>query len=441
MSLSDADNTVALLKAENARLRSELAEMRAATCGDATETLLMDAIGHSVETLEFTNASVPGRVTVIIPAFNAAPFIERAIRSVWAQTLDTERIELLVVDDGSHDETRAICARLALDSPLQMHLLKHPDSSNRGVSASRQLACREASGEFIALLDADDLFLPERLLVGVEALQASAETAAVCSLGMNVDMEGNPVHGHNGTLVAGDWVGLEGDFAPPFTFEQLWRADPIANSSLTLRRSAMQEIGGYPALMAHQSEDWLLVLKLSLLSPIPCIEQQLIHYTHHPQAYTTQYNQQGLHAGARFEVFYQLAWWMLHSAGHVAEGRRFFRREYPRLIADHQHLLPLLRDYVQLGGHAADGMQGVEEYVRRLYDETMTLRRVTDAKLSENRTLRDLLGREPGRGIASLDHLLQECETLQRVLMHVRDENRRLRHTLQQTPPVEQPND
>jgi glycosyltransferase involved in cell wall biosynthesis len=344
-----------------------------------------------------------------------------------------------VIDDGSHDATAMICRNLIKESPVRMRLLQHPDGLNLGVSASRQLGCAEASGEFIALLDADDLFLPERLERGIDTLRASPGTAAMCSLGHNVDLDGKPIRGYNGTLIAGDWASIDGGLSPPFTFDQLWDAYPIANSSLTVRRSAMQVVGGYPALMAHQAEDWLLVLKLSLLSPIPCIEEPLMHYTHHAQAYTTLYNEQGLHEGARIEIFYHLVWWMLHKEEYAPAGHRFFRREYPRLISDHQRLLPLLRNYVQLGGHAADGLKGVEEYVRRLYEESMALRRVADAKLTENRCLRKLLGREHSDDDDLLQQLQQECESLHRVLRHIQEENRQLRAALDDTDHAELP--
>ena len=111
----------------------------------------------------------------------------------------------------------------------------------------------------------------------------------MCSLGRNVDGTGQPVTGHNGAERAGEWRTLGADLQAPFTFDQLWRVDPIANSSLTIRRAAIECVGGFPSLMAHQAEDWLLVLKLSLLAPIPCLDRDLILYTHHPHAYTHAY--------------------------------------------------------------------------------------------------------------------------------------------------------
>lgn len=97
-------------------------------------------------------------VTIIIPAFNAGAFLSHAVESACAQTY--RNIEILVVDDGSSDNTQAIAQELARRDP-RVRLLAH--AVNCGVSAARNLGLREAKGDWIAILDADDRFQPERL--------------------------------------------------------------------------------------------------------------------------------------------------------------------------------------------------------------------------------------------------------------------------------------
>jgi glycosyltransferase involved in cell wall biosynthesis len=92
------------------------------------------------------------RVTVVIPAFNEASRIGAAIESVLAQTLPAH--EIIVVDDGSTDGTAEVASRPGV------RVLRQP---NGGISAARNRAFREATGDWIALLDADDFWLPERL--------------------------------------------------------------------------------------------------------------------------------------------------------------------------------------------------------------------------------------------------------------------------------------
>ncbi len=393
-----ADNPAAALEArmdalaaDNERLRTALAEAEARAASGGHAFLLRDATPFSEEPLVCRHEAVPGRVSVIMPAYNAWHHLERSVRSVWRQSIDRDRIELLVVDDGSTDGTLALAERLRAASPVAMRVLRHRGGINRGVAPTRHLAASEATGEFIALLDADDAFLRDRLAWSTDVLGGDPSLAAVCSLGRNVDADGKPVVGHNGTERAGEWRSLDSDLKPPFTFDQLWKVDPIANSSLTIRRSALERVGGFPTLMGHQAEDWLLVIKLSLLAPIPCIDHELIDYTHHPGAYTNAYHAQGLREGSRLEVFYHLAWWMLRSADHADKGTRFFRREYPRLIAEHQRFLPLLRECYQAGARPASGGDALTDQLYRLTSELDSLRKVVQIKMHENKRLRLLV--------------------------------------------------
>lgn len=96
------------------------------------------------------------KVTVIIPAFNAERFIEKAITSVLIQK---EVIEVIVINDGSTDRTRELVLAIKDD---RIRLLEHEYGLNRGRSASRNLGVKLARSEFIAFLDADDFYLEDR---------------------------------------------------------------------------------------------------------------------------------------------------------------------------------------------------------------------------------------------------------------------------------------
>jgi succinoglycan biosynthesis protein ExoO len=98
------------------------------------------------------------RVSVIIPTFNNAATIEVSVRSALAQT--EKSLEVVVVDDGSRDGTASIVSRLA-ESDGRLKLIRH--GANRGAAAARNTAIDAALGEWIALLDADDRFEPERI--------------------------------------------------------------------------------------------------------------------------------------------------------------------------------------------------------------------------------------------------------------------------------------
>ena len=105
------------------------------------------------------------------------PFFEDAIASVFAQT--ESRWELLLVDDGSTKPGAAMADSFARDNPDRVSVLRHPGGVNRGMSASRNLGISAAQGEFVSFLDADDLYLPEKLERQLAEISRHAEVAMV----------------------------------------------------------------------------------------------------------------------------------------------------------------------------------------------------------------------------------------------------------------------
>src|SRR2546423_604804 len=110
------------------------------------------------------------RFTVVIPAFNAAGTIESAIRSVLAQT--ERAFELVVVDDGSTDETAERARFFASDPRVRVFTQR-----NRGPAAARNTGIAAGTAEYVSMLDADDLWLPEYLDVMGGALDRTPEAA------------------------------------------------------------------------------------------------------------------------------------------------------------------------------------------------------------------------------------------------------------------------
>jgi glycosyltransferase involved in cell wall biosynthesis len=115
-------------------------------------------------------------VSVIVPAHNAAPFLEETVRSALAQTYP--QLEILVVDDASRDETAAIAARIEASDP-RVRVLRF--LKNVGAARARNVGIEAATGRYIAFLDADDVWLPEKTERQVALLEASG--AALCYTG------------------------------------------------------------------------------------------------------------------------------------------------------------------------------------------------------------------------------------------------------------------
>lgn len=98
------------------------------------------------------------KVSVITPVYNAAEFVTRAVESALVQP---EVAEVLLIEDGSPDNSLEVCQGLAAKFE-KVRLLRHPNGENRGAGASRNLGMQNATCEYIAFLDADDYYLPGR---------------------------------------------------------------------------------------------------------------------------------------------------------------------------------------------------------------------------------------------------------------------------------------
>ena len=114
-------------------------------------------------------------VSVVICFLDAERFLREAIESVFAQGFDDW--ELLLVDDGSRDGSPRIARDAAAERPGRVRLFEHPGRENRGISASRNRGLAEARGRYVAFLDADDVWLPEKLARQVALLDAHPEVA------------------------------------------------------------------------------------------------------------------------------------------------------------------------------------------------------------------------------------------------------------------------
>lgn len=117
-------------------------------------------------------------VSVIMPFYNVAPYIAEAIESVIGQT--HPGWELLLADDGSSDGSTAIAEKYETAFPGKIRLLHHPGGGHRGTVAARNLAIGEATGDFLAFLDADDVWLPEKLAYQLDLATRNPAASMIC---------------------------------------------------------------------------------------------------------------------------------------------------------------------------------------------------------------------------------------------------------------------
>jgi glycosyltransferase involved in cell wall biosynthesis len=205
------------------------------------------------------------RFSVIIPAFKAAATIAATVESALGQTL--QDFEIICVDDGSTDGTRAIVQRYAREFGDRVRLV---EQTNSGPAAARNNGARHSTGEYLAFLDADDLWMPQFLERSVAALDADPALSMVyCNCAL-ADSEGVALD----TSLVGD-----GFDHPPSLNELLTQLWPIMPSAALVRRSAYDKCGGYRDALRGASfrfEDVDFWIKLREQGPFGYIAEPLI---------------------------------------------------------------------------------------------------------------------------------------------------------------------
>jgi glycosyltransferase involved in cell wall biosynthesis len=192
--------------------------------------------------------SEPIRISVIIPCHNGEAFLKQALDSVLAQTFPAA--EIVLVDDGSTDGTPALglgyAERYAERCPTVIRYIRQEKS---GVSTARNRAVREARYEWIAFLDADDWWKPEKLARQVAVLQGQPQPDLVYT-SLHYFVPDQPSYETKGCSPDEMW--------PALRYGNL-----ITPSSVLLRRRLFLEAGGFD-LRIHGSEDWELWVRLIL---------------------------------------------------------------------------------------------------------------------------------------------------------------------------------
>ena len=195
-------------------------------------------------------------VSVVIPVFNGAAFVAKAVASVRAQNIPD--VEIIVVDDGSTDGTQTVLAQLAATSGIRWFQQDHG-----GPARSRNRGIREASGEFIALLDCDDIWLPGKLDAQLQIFNARREVGLVHTDYEVVDEQGR----------------IEDRVAARRSPEPLVRAfaggHTALPSTLLIRRTILETVQCLDPEL-YGSEDADLTIRLYAVTAFECVDRVLV---------------------------------------------------------------------------------------------------------------------------------------------------------------------
>jgi glycosyltransferase involved in cell wall biosynthesis len=223
-------------------------------------------------------------VSVIIPVYKVENYIAATVQSVLDQTY--ENFELLIIDDGSPDRSVEICQQF---TDPRIRIIRQ---ENRGVAAARNTGIRHAQGEYIALLDADDIWVPQKLEKHVEHLDNSPEVGVSFCRSAFIDQEGKPLGIYQITKLK--------DITPL----DLFCRTPIGNGSVpVIRREVFEGIRFQDNLYGvtedfyfdddrelHPSEDVECWLRMALQTEwkIEGIAEALTLYRVNPQGHSAQ---------------------------------------------------------------------------------------------------------------------------------------------------------
>lgn len=280
-------------------------------------------------------------VTVFIPAYNAAAYLGQAIESVVAQTY--RDFELLVIDDGSHDGTRAIAEAFASRDPR----ISVVSRENRGRSSTRNEAFDRARGRYLAVLDADDLCVPERLERQAAFLDANPHVALCGARTLHFrkvsDLERAAP---SRSVLRKHPTGAEGVRAAQF-FECAVRQSTAMFRMETIRTRGYRYNTDYPV-----AEDFELFNRIAARDPIINLPEVLVHYRRHERQSThLQGPQVHLYmAAAAREIWRQYGVVTLSTGGQAKLMRpeQFARMgELPRVVSSYR---TLMRNAEQRGG-------------------------------------------------------------------------------------------
>lgn len=229
----------------------------------------------------------PGLVSVVIPTYNRARLVGRAIESACRQTY--EPIEIVVVDDGSTDGTADVVTRF---DPR----MRYYRQENGGVATARNLGLRHARGEFIAFLDSDDQWHPWKIAAQIAVLRAHPEVGMVWTDMSAVDGSGHvrtarylrtmysayrhvdlarvcPTSGRLGTM----WPGAPPDRADDRVhigefYSYMFLGNLVHTSTVVLRREWARQAGGFDEELRPSAEDYPYHFRTTALGPVALID-------------------------------------------------------------------------------------------------------------------------------------------------------------------------
>jgi glycosyltransferase involved in cell wall biosynthesis len=222
----------------------------------------------------------PPKVSVIVPAYNQAHFLEKALESLLAQTF--RDYEIIVVDDGSTDRTPEIAAHF-------QERIRYIRQENKGLAGARNTGIVAAQGEWIGLLDSDDEWKPNYLETMVALADENPDGVVFYCLAQSVDVDGNPL-----PQIVGGPVQTPDELYPAMV-----RANFIIPSTVLMKTEAIKKAGLFDGAL-RSCEDWDLWLRLLPEQKFLGLNDCLVRYRIHGSSLST--DPSGMQRAARMVI-------------------------------------------------------------------------------------------------------------------------------------------
>jgi glycosyltransferase involved in cell wall biosynthesis len=210
------------------------------------------------------------KVSVLMPSFNYARYLPSAIKSVLSQSYSD--LELIITDDCSTDESREVVEQWR---KLDDRVVPVLHDVNHGLARARNSGLAVSSGEFVALCDADDVWLPNKLQIQMGCFRTNPELGLVHSDSSIIDGDG-ALTGHKFSSL----LHRKGQPKSGNLFEVLCERNFLCVPTVILRREAIEYAGGFEESL-RSLEDWVCWTKVSRKFPFEYVEEPLVHYRIH----------------------------------------------------------------------------------------------------------------------------------------------------------------
>lgn len=234
-------------------------------------------------------------VSIVIIFWNEADYLRQAVDSVLAQTCTDW--ELILVDDGSTDESLDIATSYVSGDPNRIIVARHDGGANRGMSASRNLGLSQARGEWITFLDGDDVWEPDKLQRQLALLAAHSGVDVLASPALWwYDSPSGPADFVQTLRPPPDSVVDGGELVEGFLRDE-W----ASLCDLVIRRELVNSVGGYEAQFEAMFEDQVFHTKLLLGREVLVTGRWWYRYRQHDKTSTAHAHAQGLHRQARIK--------------------------------------------------------------------------------------------------------------------------------------------